>query len=129
MATAALSVVFDYKAEKANNDHITHLLIEHETSVLRETFDLIIPTAKLKTELCNPVVLARLKEARLTKRDWDTLYPRTEIPVKSSDFDITLLCNLLRTICNLKVPPRGWDCLPDAADASFEADIARIKLF
>ena len=127
MATATLEL--DSKAERANYDLVTRLLIEHGTSVLCETFDFIIPRDKLETELCNPVVLAQLKEARLTKLDWDTLYPFSETPVKSSDFDVTLLCRVLRTICNLKVPPRGWDSLPDAADASFEADITRIKFY
>ena len=36
---------------------------------------------------------------------------------------------LLRNICGLVPPVRGWDALPFAADTTLEADIARIKFY
>ena len=50
---------------------------------------------------------------------------------KSTDFDITLIFRLLRTICNLTPPPgpRGWDDLPNSSDHSLEADLVRIKYY
>ena len=48
---------------------------------------------------------------------------------KSTDFDITLLFRLLRTICGLTPPVTGWDALPGSTDDSLEADLARIKYY
>ena len=48
---------------------------------------------------------------------------------KSSDFDISLIFKLLRTICNLTSPPTGLDSLPNDSDHSLEADLARIKYY
>ena len=48
---------------------------------------------------------------------------------KSTDFDITLLFRLLRTICGLTSPVTGWDVLPASTDDSLEADLARIKYY
>ena len=42
---------------------------------------------------------------------------------------MTLLMVLLRNICGLKPPINGWDSLPPAADASIEANIARVKYY
>ena len=47
----------------------------------------------------------------------------------SQNFDITLLMTLLRNICGLAPPVKGWDVLPAATDTSCEADIARFKYF
>lgn len=70
-----------------------------------------------------------LKAAKLTKPQWDCLYPSPGVYGKSTDFDITLLFRLLRTICSLTPPTAGWDCLPAGTDNSFEADLARIKYY
>ena len=55
--------------------------------------------------------------------------PSTGMYGKSTDFDITLLFRLLRTICGLAPPVTGWDALPASTDDSLEADLARIKYY
>ena len=45
------------------------------------------------------------------------------------DYDISLLCKLLRSICNLTAPVTGWDNLPIISDHSREADLVRIKYY
>ena len=58
------------------------------------------------------------------------MYPSTGVYGKSTNFDITLIFRLLRTICNLTLPhPTGWDELPNSSDHSLEADIVRIKYY
>ncbi len=59
---------------------------------------------------------------------WDKLYPPSPHPPNINDFDITLLCILLRNICGLSPPSLGWDKIPNVADHSTQADIVRIKL-
>ena len=97
-------------------------------NVLRETFDSYHPPKDLSTTLKDPKVRSKLRGARLTKDEEKLLF--SSACVKSTDFDITLIFRLLRTICNLKPPPvTGWDKLPDSANHSLEADLARIKFY
>ena len=62
MATA--SSVLDCQAERGNFQRVTNLLIEHGTSVLRETFDSIIPPAQLTIDLNDPRVEAKLRRSK-----------------------------------------------------------------
>ena len=48
---------------------------------------------------------------------------------KSADFDISLLCKLLRAICSLTPPITGWDNLPNSTDHSLGADLVRITIY
>ncbi|CAB4027318.1 E3 ubiquitin- ligase DZIP3, partial [Paramuricea clavata] len=50
-------------------------------------------------------------------------------PPDSQNFDVTLLTVLLRNICGLTRPARGWDDLPPDSDTSVAANIARIKFY
>ena len=108
---------------------ITRLLISGGTALLREIFDLICPPSNLPTILKNPATEKQLKAAKLTKPQWDCLYPSSGVYGNSSDFDVTLLFRLLRTICNLIPPATGWDLLPASTDHSLAADLARVKYY
>ena len=114
---------------KANFQRLARLLISGGTTLLREVFDLICPPSNLPTILQNPATEKQLKAAKLTKPQWDCLYPSPGVYGKSSEFDVTLLFRLLRTICNLIPPVTGWDALPTSTDHSLTADLARIKYF
>lgn len=112
-----------------NFQRIARILISGGTVLLREVFDTRCPPSNLPTTLQNPATRKLLKAAKLTKPQWDCLYPSPGVYGKSTDFDITLLFRLLRTICSLTPPTAGWDCLPAGTDHSFEADLARIKYY
>ena len=113
--------------EKANFYRVTRLLISGGTTLLKEIFDLIHTPSHLPTVLKNPATEKQLKSARLSKPQWDCLYPSPGVYGTSTDFDVTLLFKLLRTICGLAPPATGWDALPTSADLTLTADLARIK--
>ena len=106
---------------------ISRLLIIGGTTLLREIFDLICPPSSFPTILKNPATEKQLKAAKLTKVQWDCLYPSPGVYGKSADFDVTLLFRLLRSICKLTSPIMGWDVLPASTDHSLAADLVRIK--
>ena len=116
---------------KANFQRLTRLLMCGGLRLLRETFDSIHSPADLPVKLSDPAVKAQLRGSRLTRQEWDCLYPSPGVYGKSSDFDITLIFRLLRTICGLTPPPgpRGWDDLPITSDYSLVADLVRIKYY
>ena len=114
---------------KTNFQRLTRLLISGGTTLLREIFDLIFPPSNLPTILKNPATVKQLKAAKLTKPQWDCLYPSPGKYGSSIDFDVTLLFRLLRTICKLIPPTTGWDALPTITDHSLAADLARIKYY
>ena len=103
------------------------------SGVLRETFDRIIPPQNLQKHLKdyqNHQTLRSLRKQRiLTSKQWGQLYPDRPSSVSSEHFDLTLLMVLLRTVCELTPPTAGWDAPPHAEDASYEADIARVRYF
>ena len=115
--------------QKSNFQRLTRLLICGGAVLLREVFDSIHSRANLPTTLSDPSVERQLRRARLTSPEWNCLYPSPGVYGKSSDFDISLIFKLLRTICNLTSPPTGWDSLPNDSDHSLEADLARIKYY
>ncbi|KAL9959083.1 hypothetical protein ACROYT_G036165 [Oculina patagonica] len=112
---------------KGNFQRVSRLLISGGTTLLREVFDQICPPSNLPTILKNPATEKQLKAAKLTKPQWDCLYPSPGVYGKSEDFDVTLLFRLLKTVCNLTPPTTGWDVLPASTDHSLEADLARVK--
>ena len=114
---------------KANFQRVARLLISGGTTLLREIFDIRCPPSHLPRILKNPATVNQLKAAKLTKPQWDCLYPSPGTYGKSEDFDITLLFRLLRTISNLIPPSTGWDALPASTDHSLAADLARIKYY
>ena len=112
-----------------NFQHLARLLISGGTVLLREVFDIKCPPSNLPTTLQNAATKKLLKAAKLTKPQMDCLNPSPGMFGKSTDFDITLLFRLLRTICGLVPPVTGWDALPASTDDSLEADLARIKYY
>ena len=121
--------VLSSRWEKDNFHRLTRLLISGGTQLLREIFDSRCPPTVLPGILSNPATKNQLKKAKLTKPQWDCLYPSPGTSGKSKDFDVTLLFRLLRTICSLTPPTTGWDALPASTDHSLEADLARIKYY
>ncbi|XP_078344077.1 uncharacterized protein LOC144629733 [Oculina patagonica] len=128
MATAILTdEVLSSTRGKANFQRVARLLISGGTTLLREIFDLRCPPSNLPTILKNPATKKNLKAAKFTKPQWDCLYPSPGVYGKSTDFDVSLLFKLLRTICSLSPPVTGWDALPASTDHSLAAELARIK--
>ena len=121
--------------EKANFQRLTRLLMRGGLALLREVFDSIHPPPNLPAVLSNAVIKTQLQTLRrnrvLTHPEWNCLYNPSGPGTygKSTDFDISLLCKLLRAICNLTPPATGWDILPNSTDHSLEADLVRIKCY
>ena len=114
---------------KANFQRLTRLLMLGGVTLLREKFDSIHSPTNLPIKLSDPAVQTLLKSAKLTRPEWNCLYPSPGVYGKSTDFDITLTFRLLRTICNLTPPTTGWNNLPNNTDHSLEADLARVKYY
>ena len=121
--------------EKANFQRLTRLLMRGGLALLKEVFDSIHPPPNLPAALSNPVIKTQLQTLRrnrvLTHPEWNCLYNPSGPGTygKSTDFDISLLCKLLRAICSLTPPATGWDILPNSTDHSLEADLVRIKFY
>lgn len=128
-AAAAPSEVLRSTHEKENFQRIARLLIAGGTRLLRAYFDSIHSPNSLTLKLHNPFFKKKLKGAKLTKPQRDCLYPTTGVCGTSTDFDISLLSKLLRTICNLAPPATGWDVLPSNTDYGLTAELVRIKVY
>ena len=120
--------------KKANFQRLTRLLMRGGLTLLREVFDAIHPPANLPAVLGNPVIKSKLHKLKgkkvLTQPEYDCLYsPPSGAHGKSTDFDISLLCKLLRAICSLTPPISGWDNSPNSTDHSLEADLVRIRIY
>ena len=121
--------------EKANFQRLTRLLMRGGLALLKEVFDAIYPPVNLPAVLGNHAIkrqLQSLKRIRvLSQTEWDHLYNLSGPGMfgKSADFDISLLCKLLRAICSLTPPATGWDIFPYSTDHSLEADLVRIKFY
>lgn len=115
--------------ENANFHRLTRLLMCGGVSLLREKFDSFHSPTCLPLRLSDPAIINQLKGARLSKPEWDCLYPSPGTFGKSADFDITLTFRLLRTICNLTEPLTGWNNLPNSTDHTLEAELVRIKYY
>ena len=109
--------------QKSNFHRLTRLLIRGSAVLFREIFDSIHSPANLPTTLSDPSVERQLREARLTSPEWNCLYPSPGVYGKSSDFDISLIFKLLRTICNLTLPPTGWYSLPNDVDHTWSRPV------
>ena len=121
--------------EKANFQRLTRLLMRGGLALLKEVFDSIHPPPNLPAVLSNAVIKTQLQTLRrnrvLTHPEWNCLYNPSGPGTygKSTDFDISLLCKLLRAICSLTPPATGWDILPNSSDHILEADLVRIKFY
>ena len=121
--------------EKANFQRLTRLLMRGGLALLKEVFDSIHPPPNLPAVLSDPVIKTQLQTLRgnrvLTHPEWNCLYNPSGPGTygKSIDFDISLLCKLLRAICSLPPPITGWDNLPNSTDHSLGADLVRIRTY
>ena len=120
--------------EKANFQRLTRLLMRGGLALLREVFDSIHPPPNFPAVLGNPAIKSKLQTLKgkvLTQPEWDCLYNPSGPGTygKSTDFDISLLCKLLRAICSLTPPPAGWDNIPNSTDHSLGADLVRIRIY
>ena len=120
--------------EKANFQRLTRLLMRGGLALLREVFDSIHPPPNLPAVLGNPGIKSKLQTLRgrvLTHPEWNCLYNPSGPGTygKSTDFDISLLCKLLREICSLTPPATGWKDLPNITDHSLGADLVRVRIY
>lgn len=114
---------------KDNFQRLTRLLMGGGASLFREIFDVYCPPSQLPSILKMPTTWTKLLKAKLIKPQWDCLHPSSGVYGKSTDFDVTLLFRLLRSICGLTPPAMGWDALPVSTDHSLTADLVRIKYY
>ena len=126
---------FASSKETTNYARLCRLLVDLGSKALRHTFDKVNPPSKLhKVLLKHKPTLQALytgsigEKKVLNPTQWGKLYP-VHSRVTSANFDITLLTVLLRSICRLRPPTKGWDSLPRSKDTSTADDIARVKYY
>ncbi|XP_046858037.1 uncharacterized protein LOC124451460 isoform X1 [Xenia sp. Carnegie-2017] len=127
-------MAFFFKSEKEVNIFMLgKLIVDHGGEALRITLRKQMSGTELFFFLNttkNRNKLLRIKKKIIRHDAWILLYPDPPRLPDENDFDITLLCVLLRTICNLKQPNNPiWTNKPNATDHSTEADITRIRLY
>ena len=73
--------------------------------------------------------ITKLKNKKILKQDQvDKLLPPNSTATDSSEFDITLICILIRNCTNLPAPLNGWDDKnPPATDQSLAAFVIRAR--
>ena len=132
---AAAKSPFASSKETTNYARLCRLLVDLGSKALRDTFDRVHPPSTLHGALLKhkPTLQALYtvstgKKKVLNPTQWGKLYP-VHSPVTSASFDITLLTVLLRNICGLSAPSKGWDSFPPSTDKSTADDIARVKYY
>ena len=128
MATA--NQVLSSTNENENYQRLFPLIIRAGTELLRALFDSIYPAESLANELSDSTTRKKLREI-LLKPQCDLVYPAPGLFGESRDFDISLLSQLLKTLCPTQLPPlrSGWNNPPSRDDFSLTADIVRIKFY
>ena len=122
--------------EKTNGFKLMRLIVDGGTEALRQTLTKYCP-GNLQNNLSkHQKNLSKLKCNKLkpkniiNQKQWDKLYPSASVPPNINDFDITLLCVLLKNICGLKSHKDPiWHKDPNVSDHSVEADIVRVRSF
>ena len=89
---------------------LMRLIIDMGTAALRNVFQ-GIHSGNLQVVLSsNKHILSNIKRRKkISQKQWDKLYPTPPEQPDINEFDITLLCVLLRNICGLSPPSSGWD--------------------
>ena len=126
MATA--SEKLESTSERENFQRLDRLNLDGCTALLRDLFDSIIHPSTLAATLATNEKVLKTK-AKLTRVEKEILFPASGCVVTSEKFDISLLSRLLRCICNLTMPPSGWDDLPEVDDVTIEAELVRFKYY
>ena len=122
--------------EKTNGFKLMRLIVDGGTEALRQTLTKYC-SGNLQNNLSkHQKNLSKLKCNKLKPKNiinqnqWDKLYPAASVPPNINDFDITLLCVLLKNICGLKSHKDPiWHNIPNVSDHSVEADIVRVRSF
>ena len=129
MASAAPTFLFT--KETTNFIRLCRLIVDIGTQALRDTFDAFHPPSTLHKALAGNEGKLRILRASkvINATQWGTLFPVDPSLVSSAHFDITLLMVLLRKLCGLPPPAKGWDKLPAETEVRREADIARVKYY
>ena len=126
-----MASVLDSSDEKTNGFKLMRLIVDGGTEALRQALTKYCP-GKLQVVLStHHHTLLKLKHKKIINQNqWDKLYPAASVPPNINDFDITLLCVLLKNICGLKSHKDPiWHNIPNVLDHSVEADIARVRSF
>ena len=128
MATA--NQVLSSTNENENYQLLFRLIIRAGTELLRALFDSIYPAESLANELSDSTTRKKLRDI-LLKPQLDLVYPAPGLFGESRDFDISLLSQLLKTLCPTQLPPlgSGWNNPPSRDDFSLTADFVRIKFY
>ena len=117
--------------EKTNGFKLMRLIVDGGTEALRQTLTKYCP-GNLQVVLSthhHPLLKLKINKI-INQSQWDKLYPAASAPPNINDFDITLLCVLLKNICGLKSHKDPiWHKIPTVSDHSVEADIVRVRLF
>ena len=121
--------MFHSSDETINGTKLMRLILDGGTEALRKVFRGIHPGNLQVVLSVNKGILSKIKGRIINQKQWDKLYPFPPKQPGINEFDITLLCVLLRNICGLSPPGSGWNNIPNVSDHTREADIIRIKLF
>ena len=126
-----MASVLDSSDERTNGFKLMRLIVDGGTEALRQTLTKYCPGNLQVVLTTHHHTLSKLKYKKIIKQSqWDKLYPAASVPPNINDFDITLLCVLLKNICGLKSHKDPiWHNIPNVSDHSIEADIVRVRLF
>ena len=126
-----MASVLDSSDEKTNGFKLMRLIVDGGTEALRQTLTKYCPGNLQVVLSTHHHTLLKLKHKKIINQNqWDKLYPAVSVPPNINDFDITLLCVLLKNICGLKSHKDPvWHNIPNVSDHSVEADIVRVRLF
>ena len=126
-----MASVLDSSDEKTNGFKLMRLIADGGTEALRQTLTKYCPSNLQVVLSTHRRTLFNLRNSRIINQNqWDKLYPAASVPPNINDFDITLLCVLLKNICGLKSHTDPiWHNIPNVSDHSVEADIFRVGLF
>ena len=122
-----MASVLDSSDEKTNGFKLMRLIVDGGTEALRQTLTKHCPGNLQVVLSTHHHTFSKLKTCKIINQNqWDKLYSAAKI----NNFDITLLCVLLKNICGLKSHKDPiWHNIPNVSDHSVEADIVRVELF
>ena len=106
--------------ENENYQRLSRLIMRAGTELLRAQFDSFYPPGSLANKLSEFATKQKLFHVLLTPQH-DLVYPAPGLFRESRDFGISLLSQLLKTLCPTQLPPlcSGWDRPPGRGDFSF----------
>lgn len=65
------------------------------------------------------------KKKIINSTQWSLMFPTAKV----TQWDISLLCMLLTSVCCLSPPKKGWKEMPYTTDLSISADIVRLRCY